>query len=68
MLRNRAHESCLLPLIFVILPFSFMIQTVCFILNADITATAETSFVSFVGFHLTKTHLEGGNYYADVII
>ena len=30
--------------------------------------TAETSVVSFIGVHPTKTHVEGGNYYGDVII
>ena len=36
--------------------------------HMDVTATAETSIGSFIGFHLTKTHLEGGNYYANTLL
>ena len=36
----------------------------CIILHMGITATGEICIVSFIGFHPTKTHLEGGNYYA----
>ena len=32
-----------------------------------LSATAKTSVVSFIGFH-KKTHLEGENYHADMIL
>ena len=33
-----------------------------------VTATAEASVVRFIDFHPTKTHLEGGNGYADKLL
>ena len=40
----------------------------CIISLMDVTATAETSVVNVIGFHLTKTNLEGGNYYGDKLL
>ena len=33
--------------------------------HTGVTVTAETSVVSVIDFHPTKTHPEGGNYYAN---
>ena len=33
-----------------------------------VTATIIYSSVRFISFHLTKTHLQGGNYYADKLL
>ena len=37
----------------------------CILSHTSVTATAETSVVTFIGFHATKPHLECGNYYTD---
>jgi len=34
----------------------------------DLTATAETATVHLIGFHPTKTHLDGAKYYADKLV
>ena len=38
---------------------------VWFFLYTGVTVTTKIYVVSFIGFHPTNTHLEGGNYYSD---
>ena len=40
----------------------------CVISHTDVTAKAETSVVNVIGIHPIKTHLKGGNYYADKLL
>jgi len=40
----------------------------CILSLTDVTVTTETPVASFEGFHQTKIHLEGENYYADKLL
>ena len=44
------------------------LNKLCILSHTGVTATSETSVVTFIGFHPAKTHLEGGSYYADKLL
>ena len=44
------------------------LNELCNISHTAVTAKAETSVVSFIGFHPTQTHIDSGNYYADKLL
>ena len=66
---HRARRSRLPPYrYYAILPFSFKIRSTRTERTIRSPHTAETSVLSLIGLQPTKTHIESGNYHADVIM